>query len=440
MRRNVWSEGAEQAVLGVLLITGGRDFLKCATLSGRDFFHPANGVVFEAIKNCCTSFRPADPPTVRVDLETSGDIAKLKSLGGAEYLERLVMAAGGSDQLVTFTERILEFSERRARREAAINFAAQAGKADCSGAELEQHWQSLVTVSRKRPTSQLRTLNELLREAERDVDGRQDRQTTALIRTGFQSFDWLTGGMEKTDFVLVAARPSMGKSAFAADMLASCAEQGIPSLFVSLEMGALSVVQRLIAGRGRIEVRRLRSDILSHGDRITFGAAIGKLGDLPMWITDNSGMKVEEICATVESWRAEQKSEHAIAVVDYVGLVKGMERDGKNREREVSEISLAFKTLAKRIGSPVVALSQLNRSVESRQDKRPVLSDLRDSGSLEQDADKIAFLYRDEYYNKSGEKDVCEVIVGKNRNGPTGTVKMKFERQFCKFSEITVTS
>ena len=265
------------------------------------------------------------------------------------------------------------------------------------------------------------------------------------VATDYLKFDEMTAGFQPGDLVIIAARPSMGKTAFAMNCAQNAAlNHGIPTLVFSLEMSKESLIERVLCSEARVESQKLRSGFLETRDWIGITKAAGRIAEAPMWIDDSGAPSLMEIRAKCRRWRSDSAvfpqgiEQLGLVVVDYLQLVHGTPQGREqNREREISEISRGFKALAKELKVPVVALSQLNRSVESRADKRPMASDLRESGAIEQDADVICFIYRDEFYNKeTADKGVAEIIIGKQRNGPTGTARLNFQSQYTRFENL----
>jgi replicative DNA helicase len=271
-------------------------------------------------------------------------------------------------------------------------------------------------------------VNELAENGAEDVTG---------VRTGFFEMDRMTAGLQKGDLIILAARPSMGKTAFAlniAENVAVC--EGLPVLVYSMEMGAAQLALRMVGSIGRIDQQRLRTGRLLPDEWERLTEASEKMGNVQMFIDETPALTASELRARSRRM-ARQYGQLGLIVIDYLQLMSGSSASEENRATVIGEISRGLKALAKELQCPVIALSQLNRSVETRTDKRPMMSDLRESGAIEQDADVIMFIYRDEYYNKeSGEKGVAEIIIGKQRNGPVGTVKLAFLKPLTKFENL----
>ena len=256
------------------------------------------------------------------------------------------------------------------------------------------------------------------------------------IPTGFTDLDRITAGFQRNDLIIVAARPSVGKTAFALNVAQNVATKTDENVAIfSLEMGADQLVMRMLCAEGNIDAQALRTGDLEDEDWKKLSLAIGTLSNAGIFIDDSPGVRVNEIRSKCR--RLKQEHGLGMIVIDYLQLIMGSGRSGENRQQEVSEISRSLKALARELEVPVIALSQLSRGVEQRQDKRPMMSDLRESGSIEQDADIVSFLYREDYYDKETEnKNLIEIIIAKQRNGPTGTVTLAFKKEYNKFLNV----
>jgi replicative DNA helicase len=264
----------------------------------------------------------------------------------------------------------------------------------------------------------------------------QHKGGTTGIASGFRDLDKMTSGFQRSDLIIVAARPSVGKTAFALNIAQNAGVRGKETIAIfSLEMGASQLVQRMICAEANVDANRMRTGYLEGDDWEKLTMAIGALSEAKIYIDDSPGITVAEIRAKCR--RLKKEKGLGMILIDYLQLIAGRSKGGDNRQQEVSEISRTLKQIARELQVPVIALSQLSRGVEQRQDKRPMMSDLRESGSIEQDADIVAFLYRDDYYNKESEKEgVIEIIIAKQRNGPVGTVELAFLKNFNKFVSL----
>ncbi len=264
----------------------------------------------------------------------------------------------------------------------------------------------------------------------------QTRGEITGIATGFSELDTMTAGFQRNDLIIVAARPSVGKTAFALNIAQNVATKTDENVAIfSLEMGASQLVTRMLCAEGNIDAQRMRTGALEEEDWQKLSMAMGSLSKAGIYIDDTPGVKVGDIRAKCR--RLKQDKGLGMILIDYLQLIQGNGRGGENRQQEVSEISRTLKAIARELEVPVIALSQLSRGVESRQDKRPMMSDIRESGSIEQDADIVAFLYRDDYYDKESEnKNIIEIIIAKQRNGPVGTVELAFVKEYNKFVNL----
>ncbi len=256
------------------------------------------------------------------------------------------------------------------------------------------------------------------------------------IPTGFRDLDKITAGFQRNDLIIVAARPSVGKTAFALNVAQNVATKTDENVAIfSLEMGAEQLVMRMLCAEGNIDAQVLRTGNLEAEDWRKLTMAMGSLSNAGIFIDDSPGIRINEIRSKCR--RLQQEHGRGMIMIDYLQLIMGSGRSGENRQQEVSEISRSLKALARELKIPVIALSQLSRGVEQRQDKRPMMSDLRESGSIEQDADIVSFLYREDYYDKETEnQNMIEIIIAKQRNGPTGTVTLAFAKEYNKFVNI----
>ncbi|HET7658505.1 MAG TPA: replicative DNA helicase, partial [Bacillales bacterium] len=281
------------------------------------------------------------------------------------------------------------------------------------------------------------SIKDVLVQAYDNIEMLQNRKGEVTgIPSGFHELDRMTAGFQRNDFIIVAARPSVGKTAFALNIAQSIATKTDENVAIfSLEMGAEQLVMRMLCAEGNIDAQRLRTGRLTEEDWQKLTMAMGSLSGAGIYIDDTPGVRVSEIRAKCR--RLKQDKGLGVILIDYLQLIQGSGRSGENRQQEVSEISRTLKSLARELEVPVIALSQLSRGVESRQDKRPIMSDIRESGSIEQDADIVAFLYRDDYYNReSEEQNMIEIIIAKQRNGPVGTVELAFVKEYNKFVNL----
>lgn len=434
---------AEQAVLGAMLLDKDAVVTVEDILSKDDFYRQAHSVIYTAILNLVNNGKEADLLTVVEELRRMG---RLEDVGGVLYVNELpthVITTKG-------VERHAEIVEKKARLRRLIDAAgiiadaAYVEEEDVD--EITDHAErSILEVTRDERKSDFIPIGQAVQHELAEITEKfRNKIGITGLPTGFTRLDGMTSGFQKGDFIIVAARPSMGKTAFVLNMAKnmSLSNEHKTVAFFSLEMSREQLVQRLLCSTALIDSQKLRTGRISTQQEWTnLANAAGALMDAPLFIDDTPGITVGEMRSKCRRLKAERGLD--IIMLDYLQLMQGKgNRAGENRQQEISEISRSLKSLARELNVPLIALSQLSRGVESRNDKRPMLSDLRESGSLEQDADMVAFLYREAYYNKEIQdgdprQNETEVILAKNRNGPVGMVKMHFAGQFTLFYEQT---
>ena len=430
---------AEQAVLGAMLLDKSAIVTAEDILRADDFYRDADGIIFEAILNLARNNKEADIVTVTEELRRMG---KLDAVGGVIYINGLAEKVFSTKSVGEHAKIVQEKSKLRGLIDAAGIIANNAYNEHDDVQEIvDDAERRILEVAKDDRKSDFVPIGEAVQHALEDINEKfQNKEGVTGLPSGFSKLDGLTSGFQKGDFIITAARPSMGKTAFilniAKNMSLSSDHKTVA--FFSLEMSREQLVQRLLCSTALIDSQKLRTGrITSQEEWRNLAAAAGHLINAPLYIDDTPGISVSE------SRRLKAERGLDIIMIDYLQLMKGSSKNASdNRQQEISEISRSLKSLARELNVPVIALSQLSRSVESRQDHRPMLSDLRESGSLEQDADMVAFLYREAYYNKEMQDDdeknnVTEVILAKNRNGPVGTIEMYFAGQFTLFYEMT---
>ncbi|MAX08654.1 MAG: replicative DNA helicase [Pseudohongiellaceae bacterium] len=425
---------AEQAVLGGLMIDNSEwDTVADAVLSV-DFYRSEHQLIFQTMTQQSEARSPIDVVTL---VEALDSLKELENAGGLDYLSELAGNARGTANIHAYTDIIRERAILRRLISVANNIADTGyntgGKKAAeilNGAE-----QQVFNIRDERPKDQGPVpINPLLSKAVDRVDelAGLDGSLTGLA-SGYQDLDEMTSGWQKSDLVIVAGRPSMGKTAFAMNLVENAVLTGEqPVLVFSLEMPSESLIFRLLSSIGRINQTKLRTGQLTEEDWPGFNNAVSKLKDRPLFIDDSASISPMEMRARARRIVREH-GQLGMIVVDYLQLMQ-IKGTNENRVNEISEISRSLKLLAREFECPVIALSQLNRGLEQRPNKRPQMSDLRESGAIEQDADLITFIYRDEVYNEdSPDKGMAEIIIGKHRNGPIGTVRLSFLGQFTRF-------
>lgn len=428
---------AEQAVLGGLMLDNSVWDTVAERLLDEDFFRHEHQLIFRAMFKQTEANRPLDVVTLVEALDSLGE---LDAAGGLDYLSDLASNARGSANITAYADIIAERAKLRKLIRVAYEIADSGYNPAGQRADdvLDVAEQKVFQIADDRPKDGgPQAVNPLLQAAVGRIDEmfRSEGAITGLP-TGYKDLDEKTSGLQKSDLIIIAGRPSMGKTSFAMNL----AENALllsnkPVLVFSLEMPAESLIFRMLSSIGRIDQKRLRTGKLEEEDWPKLTAAVSKLKDKPLLIDDSVGLSPMEMRSRARRVVREH-GQLGLVVVDYLQLmqIKGF---GDNRVGEISEISRSLKTLAREFNCPVLALSQLNRGLEQRPNKRPVMSDLRESGAIEQDADIIAFVYRDEVYNEdTPDKGVAEIIISKQRNGPIGTVRLSFMGQYTRFDNL----
>lgn len=433
---------AEQSVLGSVFISPEKLIAVREYIDPEDFYKYAHRVIFKAMISLSDQNDAIDATTVRAILDNQGD---LQNIGGISYLVELVNSVPTSANAEYYAKIVAEKAMLRriiSRLTEAVNQAYEGAinsEDIISGAE-----KALIDVNERSNRSGFRKISDVLAVNYENLEIRSQQTTDVTgLATGFRDLDKITTGLHPDQLIILAARPAVGKTAFVLNIAQNVGtKMNRPVAIFSLEMGAESLVDRMLASEGMVDAHNLRTGQLTEQDWQNITLAQGTLADAPIYIDDTPGIKVTEIRARARKLDQELEKGLGLIVIDYLQLITGTRPE--NRQQEVSDISRQLKILAKELGVPVIALSQLSRGVEQRQDKRPVLSDIRESGSIEQDADIVAFLYREDYYDR-GDKDegqeqlvdnTIEVILEKNRAGARGTVKLMFQKEYNKFSSI----
>ncbi|HEX9530684.1 MAG TPA: replicative DNA helicase [Acidimicrobiales bacterium] len=425
---------AEESLLGAMLLS--RDAIASAVevVSADDFYKPAHGHVFDAVTSLYGQGEPADPVTVADELRRA-DL--LDAIGGPATLISLQSNTPATSNAGRYA-RIVEEHALLRRLIGVANEIAELGYGvpeDVTSA-VDRAEAMVYEVAQRRVTDTLSPIRELLHASLDRLEALFERgETITGVATGYTDLDERLAGLQPSNLVIVGARPGAGKTSFALGMVAHAAMEGnVPTLMFSLEMSHLELTQRLLCAEARVDATRMRNGRLLDSDWPKISHAIGRLGEAPIFIDDNPNITVMDIRAKAR--RLKSREGLGLVVVDYLQLMSGRST-AENRQVEVSEISRGLKILARELNLPVVALSQLSRNLESRSDKRPVLADLRESGSLEQDADVVMFIYRDELYNPdSADRGTAELIVAKHRNGPTGVAQLAFLDHYTRFANM----
>ena len=432
---------AERAVIGAMLVSETAVAHVAERLSPEDFYSEVHRIIYGAMTRLYARGEPIDQLTLTNELRSVGEFEKV---GGRAYVFQIVESVPTAANAGRYAEMVRSkallrdiidvgsrITEDAFREPEDVDEALDAAEQliyDVSNRTLREH---LAPVSELAPGA-LEMIQRLY-EQEGEVTG---------VESGFEDLDQKTTGFHKSDLIILAARPAMGKTALALNVIWHAAGQkGLPVAIFSLEMSKEQLVQRLISQNTRIPTQALRSGNVRAEDWPKLVRGVAQVSRAPIWIDDTAGVTLMEIRAKVRRLSSQLNARGdgplSLVVVDYLQLMVGQNNRSENRQQEIAEISRGLKVLARDLDVPVLAVAQLSRAVEQRHDKRPLLSDLRDSGAIEQDADMVMFLYRDEYYNSdSDDKGIAEVIIGKHRNGPTGKVQLAWMEQYTKFASL----
>ncbi len=427
---------AEQSVLGSLLLDKEAIIKVADLITPEDFYRGDHQTIFLAMLKLFEKRLPIDVVTVSEELEK---LKKFEEVGGATYLTTLVNVVPTASHVANYAQIVQQKATLRRLLAAASKISELGYREDNEiSTILDNAEQSLFSVSQKHLKQSFVALKDVLADSFERIDElHRNKGVLRGVPTGFRDVDELLSGFQDSDLVIIAARPSMGKTAIVTNIAAHAAIKEKRSVgFFSLEMSRDQLAERLLSLESGVDSWKLRTGNLSDDDFPKIGYAMGTLADAPIYIDDSPGLTITEIRSKCRRLQMEHGLD--LVVVDYLQLISGQSRGGEqNRVQEISEISRNLKTLARELNVPVVALSQLSRAVESRPDKRPMLSDLRESGSIEQDADVVMFIYRDEYYHKdSDRKGITELLVRKHRNGPVGDVELLFIPEQTRFRSI----
>jgi replicative DNA helicase len=428
---------AEQSLLGSMFIS--KEAIEVATgiVSSEDFYLDSHKILFDTLVAMNDNNIPIDITTVTSELNNKN---KINEVGGVEYLSELVNSVPTAANVEYYAKAVKDKSLLRR----LINVATQMVTMGYENQDdvddvLNEAEKQILSIIRAQTTTEFRSIKEVLFKTQSDLEMLSSNKGNVTgLPTGFTDFDKLTAGLQKKDLIILASRPGMGKTAFALNIAKNVAMQTDETVAIfSLEMGAEQLAMRLISSVGKVDGHKLRSGNILNEDWKKINEAISQLATTNIYIDDTPGIKINQLRAKCRRLANSEKG-LGLIIVDYLQLVEGSGKNQGNRQQEVSEISRFLKTLAMELDVPIIALSQLSRSVEGREDKIPLMSDLRESGSIEQDADIVCFLYREDYYSRDPEEksdtSVTELIIGKHRHGPTGTVELLFMRNTSAFA------
>ena len=426
---------AEQAIIGSMLTDKDAVIAAIEVLKEEDFYREDNRAIFSAIFNLYNRAEPIDIITVKSELESMG---KFEQVGGLEYLAELPEKVPTTANATKYIKIVEEKSTLRNLIKTA-NEIIELGYNPTEDVEdiMEGAEKRIFDIMQDKNQKGYAPIKDVLVDSFTQLEELYNRkQHITGVPTGFTELDYKTAGFHGSDLILIAARPAMGKTAFALNIATNAAVKAhVPVAVFSLEMSKEQLVNRVLCSEAMVDSNKVRTGKLDEDDWAKLASAIGPLSEAEIYIDDTPGISVTEIRTKCRKLKLEKNI--GMVVIDYLQLVQGSNKRNGSREQEISEISRSLKILAKEIGVPVVALSQLSRAVEQRPDHRPMLSDLRESGAIEQDADIVMFLYRDDYYNQDSEKkDIAEVIIAKHRGGSTGTVELLWLGSYTKFVNL----
>ena len=427
---------AEQAVLGSMFLSKYALQKAIEGIEKETFYMDSNAKIFEVLKFLDEKHTPIDITTVTEELDRR---KWLKQIGDVDYLTEIINAVPTASNVDEYIKIINEKAVLRRLISEATNIVNDSFANEEEITEiLDKAEQKILNVVKTRRATEFRTIQDVLFKTQSDLEKlAKNKGEITGIATGFYDIDKITTGFHANELIIIAARPGMGKTAFALNMATNIAMSSDKTVALfNMEMGAEQLATRMLSSVGQIEGHKLRSGKLENNDWKRINEAISRLADTKMYVDDTPGMTISEIRAKCRRL-ASSEDGLGIVIIDYLQLINGSARYAGNRQQEVSEISRSLKMLAMELAMPVIALAQLSRTVDGREDKRPILSDLRESGSIEQDADIVAFLYRDDYYNKENEIDEntsrSEFIISKHRNGPTANIDLIFKRNTSTF-------
>ncbi|MGI8421701.1 MAG: replicative DNA helicase [Gaiellaceae bacterium] len=427
---------AEESVLGAMLLSATAIGTVAEVLNANDFYRPNHGLIYRAALDLYGRGQPVDAITLVDHLD---ERSELEEAGGRVRIHELAKLVPATANAPHYARIVREMATLRGLIQIGDKVSALGWDRPGETADLVDRAEQFVfDLSQQRVTTEFTHIDALLKESFERITALYEAGTDITgVPSGYKELDKLTSGFQPGNLIIIAARPSMGKSAFALCLAANLAvRHNRPVGLFTLEMSKSEVTQRLMCSEGKVESQRLRNGKLAADDWSRLTAVCDKLAKAPIYIDDTASITMMEIRSKARRLKSREPN-LGLIVIDYLQLMTSGS-SAENRVQEVSQISRALKILARDLDVPIIALSQLSRAVEQRHDKRPILSDLRESGSIEQDADLVGFIYRDEYYNKeeSDQQGLAELILAKHRNGPTDTIKLSFLQRYAKFSDL----
>ena len=426
---------AEQAIIGSMLTDRDAVISAIEILKEEDFYREDNKAIYTAILNLYNRAEPIDIITVKSELESMG---KFEQVGGLEYLAELPEKVPTTANAMKYIKIVEEKSTLR-RLIKTANEIIELGYSPTEDVEdiMEGAEKKIFNIMQEKNQKGYAPIKDVLVESFTKLEELYNRkQHITGVPSGFTELDYRTAGFHGSELILIAARPAMGKTAFALNIATNAAvKANVPVAVFSLEMSKEQLVNRILCSESMVDSNKVRTGKLEEDDWTKLAGAIGPLSEAEIFIDDTPGINITEIRAKCRKLKLEKNI--GMVVIDYLQLIQGSNKRGGSREQEISEISRSLKILAKELDVPVIALSQLSRAAEQRPDHRPMLSDLRESGAIEQDADIVMFIYRDDYYNQDSEKkDIAEIIIAKHRGGSTGTVELLWLGSYTKFVNL----
>lgn len=426
---------AEQAVLGGVLVDPEAINRIVELIKPKDFYRQAHQLIYEAVINLVEKNEPVDIITVS---ELLSDKGQLDAAGGRSYINDLAISVATTSNIAYYAEIIRDKSILRQLIQAGTEIVCTAYESEEADEAVDVAQQTIFNIAQSGLSEDITHIKDVLSTAYDSIEERFESKGSLMgVSTGFYDLDTYTSGLQKSDLIILAARPSMGKTAFCLNILTNVAlKENKPVIMFSLEMSKEQLVLRMLCAEAEIDAQRIRTGEITQMDFHKLGKAMSRLGEAPIYIIDSPGMSVMEMRAKARKVLLEA-GEVGLIIIDYLQLMEAKTSSkggGDNRQQEISVISRGLKGIARELKVPVIALSQLSRAVESRQDKKPMLSDLRESGAIEQDADIVMFIYRDEYYNKETDRPgIADIIIAKQRNGPVGEIPLLFRHGITKF-------
>ena len=430
---------AEESVLGACFLS--KYALQKATesLLPESFYSEKNAKIFTAMIDLAEEKTPIDLTTITSHLKKKNE---LNEVGGVEYLTEILNFVPTASNVDYYIQNVEETAILRRLIETANDIATEGYRTDETVNEiLDSSEKKILSIVKNRKSSEFRSIKDVLLKTQSDLERLSENKSEITgLATGWYDLDRLTTGLHPNEFIIIAARPAMGKTAFALNLATHAAMTQDKSVAVfNLEMSAEQLAMRILSSLGQLEGFKLRTGNLMNNDWKRINEAVSQLSNTNLVIDDTPGITIGEIRAKCRRLASSEKG-LSLVIIDYLQLISGGKNYGANRQQEVSDISRSLKTLAMELNVPIIALSQLSRSVEGREDKRPLMCDLRESGSIERDADIVAFLYRDDYYNKEARTEdntsISELIIGKHRNGPTATIELLFKKNTSTFLNL----